>query len=847
MSKPRYDVEMVRQAAAGRWLEIFQTIAGVQLEPDCQRRHGPCPMCGGTDRFRAIDLDKGALYCNACFDHNNGDGFAALGWMTGKQFPEVLSLVAEFCGVRPSTNGNGRAAPTNSKKPIREKVLWPAQKLVYQIDSITVEWCRSKPPIKPEALAEYGAMRCSWPRTGGQRCVAFRGVDTSGQEKALLLYRVNGQPFPAYKTLSERKTHLVGGSSESWIVPSWESVRGARTVVKCEGMTDTLAIDSAGLPEGWVAVTNACGAKSANPEKLDFSWAAGKHIIVPADADQPGLEGGKRFAVGFHQGGASSVKIVTPPGYEIQQDHGKDFRDWLAEGHTGSEFQALVNATAEVTAEEIEQWAITNGARKAPRINGKPSIKNGEQVETDDGKLFTPYPMADILLAIEEATNGWPRRIGGKLFVDDGEIQWLDKSSALFGWLAHKQGIVEWFRNRGCVSKEEVFAELERTAEAFDAIEWLPHEPPIQRHYYACKMPPPGDGTHLEQLLDFFSPETPVDRHLLLAAFATPLWGGPTGRRPAFLFTAKAGRGIGKSTTAQIVGQLYGGTIDFSLQCKAEDIKKRLLSKEGLRKRISLLDNVKTLKFSSADFESIITCDDISGHEMYLGEGSRPNYLTWFITLNGASLSTDMAQRVVEVRFARPTYSGNWESDVRGFVEEHRPAIIADLVGFLRRPAVGIGAHSRWGSWEQAVLARLPQARECASMIQERRGEVDAEREEGELLEDAFASKLCWLGYDVDRDDVFIPAELVARWYNAATGEGKKSVGVTTALKQLRDEGKLWRIVYYRAGGSGKRGFRWIGEHAPADQPTLWDIGRRLSEKSKHHNSENSENSEPDF
>src|SRR5205823_7331583 len=40
-----------------------------------------------------------------------------------------------------------------------------------------------------------------------------------------------------------------------------------------------------------------------------------------------------------------------------------------------------------------------------------------------------------------------------------------------------------------------------RTAEAYDAIELVPHWPPRPGAYYMSPDVPPGDGTHLEMLL----------------------------------------------------------------------------------------------------------------------------------------------------------------------------------------------------------------------------------------------------------------------------------------------------------------------------------------------------------
>ena len=52
----------------------------------------------------------------------------------------------------------------------------------------------------------------------------------------------------------------------------------------------------------------------------------------------------------------------------------------------------------------------------------------------------------------------------------------------------------------------------------------------------------------------------------------------------------------------------------------------------------------------------MITTDIISGKRLYMGEGRRPNTITHVITLNGASLSKDLAQRCIPIKLARPKW-----------------------------------------------------------------------------------------------------------------------------------------------------------------------------------------------
>ena len=70
----RLDVATARARARGSWDQILPVL-GIQVPPH-PMKHGPCPCCGGKDRFRFDDKDgTGSWYCNQCNPHA-GDGFA---------------------------------------------------------------------------------------------------------------------------------------------------------------------------------------------------------------------------------------------------------------------------------------------------------------------------------------------------------------------------------------------------------------------------------------------------------------------------------------------------------------------------------------------------------------------------------------------------------------------------------------------------------------------------------------------------------------------------------------------------------------------------------------------------
>ena len=64
-------------------------------------RHGPCPICGGRDRFRFDDKDgRGTWICSYC---GSGDGFKLLQAIKGWTFREAAREIEAVVGVIPAS------------------------------------------------------------------------------------------------------------------------------------------------------------------------------------------------------------------------------------------------------------------------------------------------------------------------------------------------------------------------------------------------------------------------------------------------------------------------------------------------------------------------------------------------------------------------------------------------------------------------------------------------------------------------------------------------------------------------------------------------------------------------
>jgi hypothetical protein len=466
-------------------------------------------------------------------------------------------------------------------------------------------------------------------------------------------------------------------------------------------------------------------------------------------------------------------------------------------------------------ASQYEQCAEAYGA------GHKLTLRNFTEDETQgpSGKSKVtkkPRRLARVVADVREYTRGCPYRVDNLPFVDDAihGLHFFDRSitAAVFGWL-QSQFRVEWCGGVGFVTKDELVAELVRTAKRFDAIEVLPHEPSIEGIYYRGSIPAAGDGKYLRALLNRFSPDTTIDRQLLEAMFVTPLWGGPAGCRPSFVITSDFGRGSGKTKCAESVGRLYGGLIDISAGESIEVVKQRLLSPDGQTKRVSLIDNVKSLNFSWAELEAHITAQTISGKRMYVGEGQRPNLLTTLITLNGVALSTDMAQRSVIIKLDKPDNDGKWWEDTCRFIDENRDAIIGDIVAVLRSPQKPLAEYSRWATWEQHVLSRMPDPQDCQGLILARQGEADCGLEEADLIEAHFSQRLKAIGFDPQTESIRIPVALAREWHEQAIAQKISAAASGRKLKQMSKERQLTCLALDPGHNHG-RCYIWTGPKA---------------------------------
>lgn len=107
-----------REVAQGRWRGILASFG--LSDRQLSGRHGPCPVCGGKDRFRFDDKGgRGTYYCSHC---GAGDGIALVMAWKGIDFREAAQEIERAAGV--VLPAQARPTEDEAQKMARLKRTW---------------------------------------------------------------------------------------------------------------------------------------------------------------------------------------------------------------------------------------------------------------------------------------------------------------------------------------------------------------------------------------------------------------------------------------------------------------------------------------------------------------------------------------------------------------------------------------------------------------------------------------------------------------------------------------------------------------------------------------------------
>jgi putative DNA primase/helicase len=145
----------LRCRARGRWFAVLSKL-GVDRSYLCNK-HGPCPVCGGTDRFRWDDKNgDGTFYCNQC---GPGSGIDLVMRIRGLPFREAALLIEGVIVDHPSLFPGGTfplSRSVRSEASIRDglNALWRSGEPVRIGDPADL-WLRHRGisvPVYPTSL-----------------------------------------------------------------------------------------------------------------------------------------------------------------------------------------------------------------------------------------------------------------------------------------------------------------------------------------------------------------------------------------------------------------------------------------------------------------------------------------------------------------------------------------------------------------------------------------------------------------------------------------------------------------------------------------------------------------------
>jgi len=342
MSNTPLDASQIKARAQGSWPAI---LAGLGIEARYLRnRHGPCPACGGKDRFRFDDREgHGTFYCNQC---GSGDGFHLLERVHGWNFPEALQSVARWLGMEVSS-GHARPQPRPVKRPSPPassadpvKVERQRRRLQQTWDEALPLWDRRALPAR-RYLVHRGLALAVYPdRLRLHPDLPYFDADgnETGRWPALLavVSGMDGQPVTLHRTYltTTGAKAPVGEVKKLMTYPGDRTLSGgairlfpAQPVLGvAEGIETALAVHQAtGLPV-WPVVSATLLAQ--------FQPPAGVHeVLIWADLDRSGA--GQEAAAALaerRRADGLAVRILLPPGPIPTNAKGVDWLDVLCAG-----------------------------------------------------------------------------------------------------------------------------------------------------------------------------------------------------------------------------------------------------------------------------------------------------------------------------------------------------------------------------------------------------------------------------------------------------------------------------------------------------------------------------------
>jgi putative DNA primase/helicase len=258
-------MQPLTERARGRWHGIL-TELGVSPKL-LENRHGPCPLCGGNDRFRFDDKDgRGTWICNHC---GAGDGPELVKRLNGVDFKDAANLVEKIVGKVPK-----RPPPKPTPAATRE-----------ELNRI---WKRSQPIVPGSSAGKYLFARCGI----GHFPIHLREVSNGTPEMIAMVSDNAGNPVTLHRTfltLEGDKANGFGRSSRKLMPGPLPDSVAIRLGLECnyvpsvlgvaEGIETALSVKKMFHIPCWSLINSAMMAKWNPPDGVE-------KVIIYGDNDK---------------------------------------------------------------------------------------------------------------------------------------------------------------------------------------------------------------------------------------------------------------------------------------------------------------------------------------------------------------------------------------------------------------------------------------------------------------------------------------------------------------------------------------------------------------------------------
>lgn len=215
------------EAAQGRWDRILREVAGLG-DVALSGKHGPCPICGGSDRFRFDNKEgRGTFFCNNC---GPGDGIALVQKVRNVDFASAAKMVDQYLGNTPNVEpvfSKQTRTPVNKRKALNS--VWRSAK----DRSVAIKYLESRDI--PSRLCEM----VSPDIRGHDSLLYYPGPGTKGtpmRAMVALVRNYKGEPLTIHRTYL-----MEDGKREKKLMSPPSTMQGPHVRV-VEGDGDSLII-----------------------------------------------------------------------------------------------------------------------------------------------------------------------------------------------------------------------------------------------------------------------------------------------------------------------------------------------------------------------------------------------------------------------------------------------------------------------------------------------------------------------------------------------------------------------------------------------------------------------------